>query len=75
MTFVVRLTLSGQLRRDAFESSLEEAISYHPLLCCFVRRSPRKGLVWKLAPRLRPDDPLGLEHGRGGESFQPREST
>lgn len=33
MAFVIQLKLSGELRRSAFESSLEETLSRHPLLC------------------------------------------
>ncbi len=66
MAFVIQLKLSGELRRSAFESSLEETLSRHPLLCAVVDCSPRSGPVWRLAKELRPPvdwDVLGVPLG------------
>lgn len=70
MAFGFQLKLSGELRRSAFESSLEETLSRHPLLCAVVDRSSRSGPVWRLAKELRPSVdwdvlgvPIGSPHG------------
>ena len=54
MVFVVQLKLSGEIRRPAFESSFEEALSRHPLLCALLRRPARSGPEWMLAEDQRP---------------------
>lgn len=66
MVFAFQLRLSGEIRRSTFESSLEEALSLHPLLCVLVDRSARSGPVWRLAKRQRPTvdwDVLGAAIG------------
>ncbi|MBN1395177.1 MAG: hypothetical protein JW959_09150 [Pirellulales bacterium] len=54
MVFPLRLRFSGEISRPIFESSFEEALSRHPLLCSLAKRSPRRGPVWVLAEELRP---------------------
>ncbi len=39
MVFAFRLKLSGELHRAVFESSLDEALSRHPLLRALVKSS------------------------------------
>lgn len=69
MVFACRMRLSGEIARPAFESSLEEAVGRHPLLCALIGRSARKGLVWTLAERLCPTIDWGA---RGVELRTPR---
>jgi hypothetical protein len=54
MVFALQLKLSGDIHRPAFESSFEEALARHPLLCALVCGSWRTGLAWKLAEERRP---------------------
>ena len=70
MVFVLQILLSGDMDRSAFESSFEEALWRHPLLCALVFGSPRKGLAWRLAEERRPfldwdrsGAPIGNAHG------------
>lgn len=66
MTFAFQLRLSGEIRRSAFESSFEEVLARHPLLCVLADRSMRSGLGWRLAEGLRPTvdwDALGASIG------------
>ncbi len=54
MAYAIRLKLTGEVLRSAFDSALEEALSRHPLLCAVVDRSARSGPVWRLAKEQRP---------------------
>ncbi len=69
MVFSCLLRLSGEIVRPAFESSLNEAIGRHPLLCALVGHMARKGLVWTLAEHLRPAIDWGV---LGAEIRTPR---
>ncbi len=60
MTFPFRLRLSGEISRPIFESSFEEALSHHPLLCALVNRSAWRGPAWVLAEGSRPSVDWGL---------------
>lgn len=53
MVFAFRLKLRGELRREVFESALDEALLRHPLLCALVMHSAQ-GIVWTLAGELKP---------------------
>lgn len=66
MTFPLRLRLSGEISRPIFESSFEEVLSHHPLLCALVDRSAWRGPAWVLAEGPRPSvdwGPLGAAIG------------
>ena len=66
MVFAFQLKLSGELHRAVFESSIDEALSCHPLLCTLVKSSARSGPVWMLAEGLKPTvnwDVLGTAIG------------
>jgi hypothetical protein len=54
MVFAVHLKLSGNVDRPAFESSFQEALSRHPLLCASVGDSWQSGLVWEIVEQRRP---------------------
>ena len=54
MVFAFQLKLSGELHREVFESSLDEALSRHPLLCTLVKSSAHSGPVWMLTEGLKP---------------------
>ena len=49
MTFSLRLRLSGQIRRDAFEAAVEDARRRHPLLDARVDRRSRRRVCWQSA--------------------------
>src|SRR5437763_1518894 len=72
MVFAFRLKLCGELRREAFESALDEALLHHPLLCALVKCPMPCGAVWTLAGDLRPaidwsvlGDAIGSPRGEG----------
>ena len=46
MTFVIDLTFSGILDREAFEVALAQAVVRHPLLASFIRPAKRGQLCW-----------------------------
>jgi hypothetical protein len=60
MVFAFRLKLCGELRREAFESALDEALLHHPLLCALVKRQSQGGAVWLLAGELKPTIDWGV---------------
>ncbi|MBN2577906.1 MAG: hypothetical protein JXB10_02865 [Pirellulales bacterium] len=72
MVFAVRMKLRGELHRADFESSLNEALAAHPLLCALVKRTARNGPVWTLSEERRPTVdwnvpgvPIGSPRGEG----------
>jgi hypothetical protein len=68
MAFAFQLRLLGEISRSAFESSLDEALARHPLLCALADRTTRNGPVWRLADGLRPTvdwGALGASIGNG----------
>lgn len=46
MTFVIRLEVSGELRRDVFLEALKTALERHPLLKCRIARVGWRGWCW-----------------------------
>ncbi|MEN6458518.1 MAG: hypothetical protein ABFC63_06265 [Thermoguttaceae bacterium] len=54
MTFAMRLGLRGELHREAFDASIDEALGHHPLLRALVKPSGRGSLVWRLSDAPRP---------------------
>jgi hypothetical protein len=46
MTFIVQISLSGEIIRSLFETALEEARLRHPLLRALIQKIRGKGLCW-----------------------------
>lgn len=46
MAFVIDMTLSGTLHRDAFETALQESLRRHPLLTSLIRPAKQNALCW-----------------------------
>ena len=74
MAFVFQLKLSGEMRRSAFESSFEEALSRHPLLCAWSGRSARSGLSLEACRGAKADRRLGRARRSRSEVLAAKES-